>query len=38
MLLLRVDLWGGLGDCDYLGHIFEWVCLFRTNLWVGVTV
>ena len=34
MLLFRV----ALGDCDFLEYIFESVCLFRTRLWVGVTV
>ena len=34
MLLFRV----ALGDCDFLEYIFESVYLFRTHLWVGVTV
>ena len=34
MLLFRV----ALGDCDFLEYIFESVRLFRTCLWVGVTV
>ena len=36
MLLFRADLWVGFGDCDCLEHIFEWMYLFRTNLWVRV--
>ena len=36
MLLFRADLWVGFGDCDCLEHIFGWMYLFRTNLWVRV--
>ena len=34
MLLFRA----ALGNCDILEYIFESVCVFRTRLWVGVTV
>ena len=36
MLLFRAELWVALSDCDWLEHIHGVVCLFRTNLWVGV--
>ena len=36
MLLFRAELWVTLSDCDWLEHIDGVVCLFRTNLWVGV--